>query len=716
MFHKMKIKGKILSALLLLSLIGFGLICFFSLANLRQMQQDAKISSDILGKIAISKSKDALIEQARQQILSLALDQAHITNINLDRVASQVNSAARFALFTEEEELASGHDGILISSGDSAPSEPSAFSAFSLAPGVKEADVKEELKRLSRLHNIFKFMLFNNPHIKLIYVGTESGVILKHPWTLTPVGYDPRVRGWYRDSIGKPDIYWSAPYVAASYNELVISCCKAITDGFGKLYGVAAADISVASVTKDFISTQIERRGSAFLLDHAGRVIAKEGMSGVSTSWDQKYQTQNLLESSDPGIRALAQRMTSGEAATCKVSIDGRFSYVGFAPVTSSGWSIAVVIPEDDTLRPASDAEKLISSEIQHAEAHFQIFIQEKLKVFILVAAAMLTAIVLAGYYISRRITGPILALQEGAMKIGSGDLDCKLDIRTGDEVQDLALTVNKMTSDLKEYIRNLKETTAAKQRIESDLKVATEIQASMLPRKFPPFPERSDIDIFAAMEPAKEVGGDMYDFFFIDPDRLFICVGDVSGKGVPAAIFMATAKTLMKGLALQGLSPDEILLEANNYLAEENDACMFITVFCGVIDTRTGAVVCCNAGHNPTILRGASGKLEFLKLPKGLPLGTFPVDKGVYIAQTVKLSRGDSMFLYTDGVTEAMNPSGGLFGEEALLSVLAGMSAESSPRAMIDAVRLDVKRHAAGEQQSDDITMLAIRYEGAKG
>lgn len=168
------------------------------------------------------------------------------------------------------------------------------------------------------------------------------------------------------------------------------------------------------------------------------------------------------------------------------------------------------------------------------------------------------------------------------------------------------------MAHDLKNYIRNLNDAAREKQRIESDLKAATEIQTSMLPRRFPPFPGRTDVDVYAVMEPAKEVGGDLYDFVFIDENRLFFTVGDVSGKGIPAALFMATAKTLMRGFALNGLSPAQILHSSNNYLADENDTCMFITVFCGILDCRTGVVTYANGGHNPPVVIRRDGNSSF--------------------------------------------------------------------------------------------------------
>ena len=529
---------------------------------------------------------------------------------------------------------------------------------------------------------------------------------------MTPTGFDHRTRAWYKDAMTHDGIYWTEPYIAASDNELVLTCARSIIDQTGRRIGVAAADISVDAVTRDFLCTQSERSGSAFLIDDLGRVIAKEGMSNVSIAWDQKYKTENLLESADPGMRQLAVRMTAGETGTCKLNFEGEGSFAGYAPIQSSRWSIAVVMPESKILNPALTTESKLIGEFSKIDQVFAEFIWERFQVFLILSIAIFVAILITATWISRRITEPVLKLKAGAAKIGMGDLDCSLDINTGDELEELAITFNKMSSDLRDYIRDLKETTAIKQRIESDLKIAAEIQMSMLPRIFPPFPERTELDIFASMEPAKEVGGDLYDFDFIDKDRLFVCVGDVSGKGVPAAIFMATAKTMMSGLALQGKSPDEILWETNNYLSKDNDACMFITVFCGILDLTDGTLVCCDGGHNPPLLI-SGGKIDFLRLPKGLPLGTFPTGRETYRNHTLRLADGDVLFAYTDGVTEAMDKNLALFGDQRLVSVLSEIKGDASCQQFVESVRAAVVAHVGGEEQSDDITMLALKLRG---
>ena len=262
----------------------------------------------------------------------------------------------------------------------------------------------------------------------------------------------------------------------------------------------------------------------------------------------------------------------------------------------------------------------------------------------------------------------------------------------------------------IKRFIENLKETVAAKERIESELRIATDIQASMLPRIFPPFPERKEFDIFATMEPAKEVGGDFYDFFLVDENKLCFLIGDVSGKGVPASLFMVISKTLLKTEALQELPPDEILYHVNNILYPDNDACMFFTGFCVILNTATGEIQFANAGHNPPLICADGGDFEFIQVPKGFVVGPIPDTK--FESKRLTLKPNDIVFLYTDGVTEAMNPESQLFSDERLKQTLADLK-EKDIKDIIHGVRAEIEVFAQGTLQSDDITMLALKFNG---
>jgi sigma-B regulation protein RsbU (phosphoserine phosphatase) len=265
------------------------------------------------------------------------------------------------------------------------------------------------------------------------------------------------------------------------------------------------------------------------------------------------------------------------------------------------------------------------------------------------------------------------------------------------------------MRDSLKQYVLDLTETTAAKERIQSELRVATEIQASLLPRTFPPFPERPEFEIFASMDPAKEVGGDFYDFFFVDSDNLCFLIADVADKGVPAALYMMVAKTLLKSEGQRLVEPDRILASVNRVLAEDNERCMFATVLCAILHVPSGEVRLANAGHNPPVLVGAGGA-SYVRLKPGPMIG--PTRDAVYETERIALRPGETLFLYTDGVTEATNPAEEAYGASRLLRALQRIG-EGEPTRMIHQVRAEVLRHADGAPQSDDVTMVAIKYRG---
>lgn len=278
-------------------------------------------------------------------------------------------------------------------------------------------------------------------------------------------------------------------------------------------------------------------------------------------------------------------------------------------------------------------------------------------------------------------------------------------------DLTDLETTINKSINELrvlKEAIRSRDQLVA----IQQELDVATEIQTSILPRVFPAFPDRSEFEVFARMLTAKEVGGDFYDFFLVDKNRIGFVIGDVSGKGVPAAILMAVSRTFLKSTAMTGIPPDACLQTINNAVAEDSTSGMFVTIFYAVIDTRSGTLEYCSAGHNPAYVLSANGGVRDLENVGGIPVGA--MSDFEYKSKTVVLQPGDTVFLYTDGVTEAENPTGEQFGESRLEGSLKGPT-DSNAETIIAKVIEDVRTFASGATQSDDITCLAFRYLGQR-
>ena len=310
----------------------------------------------------------------------------------------------------------------------------------------------------------------------------------------------------------------------------------------------------------------------------------------------------------------------------------------------------------------------------------------------------------------ARTISRPIADLTEMTRRIAGGDFTQRIDIRSKNEIGILAASFNEMTRRLNESIEHLKQTTAAKERIESELKIAHDIQMSMVPKTFPPFPDRRDFDIYATLIPAREVGGDFYDFFFIDDNRLCFAIGDVSGKGVPASLFMALTKTMFRATGgRQNATAKLILSRLNGEICRDNDSCMFVTVFCAILDVLTGEVEYSNGGHNlPYVL--SNGVVMPLPKTGGVALGV--TEAAEFRAGQILLKPGDQLVLYTDGVTEAMDKEDRLFTEKRLERTLKNVDGEAS-KEVIEKVIKEVQRFSAGAPQSDDITMLVLSYTG---
>ena len=271
----------------------------------------------------------------------------------------------------------------------------------------------------------------------------------------------------------------------------------------------------------------------------------------------------------------------------------------------------------------------------------------------------------------------------------------------------DFEITLNKTIEELqsiKEGLRAREELSA----IQYELSIASRIQQSILPRVFPPFPGRTDFEIFAQMTPAREVGGDFYDFFLIDKDRLGFVIGDVSGKGVPAAIFMAVCRTLLKATALQGGSAGECVKYVNDVLTRQSDSAMFVTIFYGILHTSTGEVEFCIAGHNPPCVVSASGDVRSLAEPAGMIAGAF--ENAVFETGRHRLSPGDSIFLYTDGVTESQDAKGEFFSDQRLRGVLERTPGAGTEEIVANVVS-EVRIFSTGNLPSDDITALALKY-----
>lgn len=321
-------------------------------------------------------------------------------------------------------------------------------------------------------------------------------------------------------------------------------------------------------------------------------------------------------------------------------------------------------------------------------------------------------------HMIRKRVGRPIGKMATAARKyvkdkmegVAAPDHFNKLDISTQDEIEELSLAMKDMENGLIEYEQNLQKITAERERIQTELDLATRIQRDMLPMVFPPFPERTEFDLYATMDPAKEVGGDFYDFFLIDDDHLGFIIADVSGKGIPAALFMMVSKTILNDLAMGGMSPSQVLQTANDSICTRNKEEMFVTVWFGILEISTGIIKCANAGHEKPMVIKADGEVVLINEKPNFVIGGMEGMK--YREYEIALNPGDKIFLYTDGVAEATDSDNNLFGIDRTIDALKENTSADSEE-VLGNVRAAVDRFVGEAEQFDDLTMLCLEYKG---
>ncbi|MBO4400576.1 MAG: SpoIIE family protein phosphatase [Selenomonadaceae bacterium] len=366
---------------------------------------------------------------------------------------------------------------------------------------------------------------------------------------------------------------------------------------------------------------------------------------------------------------------------------------------------ITVMIPIKN-LSGAVGGILCVQRQMDELSAEEKFFLKRTVTTMLLVLLLMLF---IGRWYLKNQLLNPLSALTESVKEISGGNLDRKINVRTGDELQALAENFNDMTDELKTQMTSLEKVTAEKERIATELDVATKIQASMLPKNFV-VDERADL--CAGMEPAKEVGGDLYDFYKLDENHLFVTIADVSGKGVPAALFMVAAITNLRNFTANIDDLKTAIEKTNAQLCANNDGGLFVTAFSGVLDLETGIFRYVNAGHNPPLIRRRGKTFEELPMELNFVLGGW--EDWQYVQQEIQLEAGDTIFMYTDGVTEATDAAGKMYSLERLKNFLSGLETTASAKEILEAVYDSLEKfYADADEQSDDITMLAVKFEG---
>ena len=492
---------------------------------------------------------------------------------------------------------------------------------------------------------------------------------------------------WYLMAklLDKPS--WTEPYmdidVATNTSEMVTSYCQPLKNHQGEVIGVINTSLSLNWLSHTISAVKPFPNSYSIMIGRGGTYFVHPDSTKITR---QTIFTQTL-EHPDAALTALGHAMQRGEEGLKQMNIDGKDCYVFYKPLGQTGCSMAVVCPESDIFH---GFDRLRNS----------------------VRAIVFVGLFLMLFFFIRVITSelqPLRRLAEEAETIASGQFDTQLpELQRIDEIGQLSQSFGNMQQSLVKYIEELKDTTIQKASIERDLSIASDIQMGMLPVKFPTKEDRDDVQLYASLTPAKAVGGDLFDFYFRD-EKLFFCIGDVSGKGVPASLFMAVTRSIFRTVSVHESMPDRIITIMNRTIADMNKTNMFVTLFVGVLDLPTGRLHYCNAGHDAPLLVGAG--VGELSCDANIPVGFMPQWK--YTLQEAHIFTGTTIFLFTDGLTEAEDINHAQFQMERVHEVAGQALAQQmqEPKELIGSMTEAVHQFVGDAEQSDDLTMMAIQY-----
>lgn len=714
------IRKRILTVLLsscLLSIILTSLIAFKAIYDTRELT--LSIGNEIIFQAA-ENSQEALIQRAKLALEQTAFDKANELDENLGKVKKDViilsNMMTNIASNPEEY-----HSRNIFEPSKNDIDKITAQLLFSSEVVDKSSPILRQ--EIGLTANIQDFLIQINTNSNVIissYVASKNGFTIMvdrfagrkfQNSDIKPDFYNATSRPWYIQAKKEDKTIFTDIVIDALGGGPCIICATPYYAN-GQFAGVVGMGTFLDNINEIILNTKIGDNGFGFVINKQGQIIASPHTTGDLITGINNIK--DLRQSTNTSLADAVQKIINEKAGLTEANIDGKDYYLAYAPMKNTDWYFVTAMEVDTVIAPAKEThEKIINIATEYMDN-----LSEKTKMtvigMIISISILLFFITYIGWSLADYLTKPIRQLSKGVQQIAMGNFNGKLNIHTGDEIESLAISFNAMTTELQTYIKNLEQITAEKERIATELNVATNIQKNMLPCIFPPYPDRKDFDIYAVMYPAKEVGGDFYDFYLLDENHLVITIADVSDKGIPAAMFMVITKTILKNFAMSMTSPDDfsaVVQCANRQLCENNEEMMFVTVFMGMLDLKTGKFIYVNAGHTPPMIRHKhkdDTTFEYLPVEKNCVLGIN--EEAQFKQQEVYLKQGDELFLYTDGVTEAINKEKKLYSIERLYSNLNKINQKSSCQDILRDVKLSIDEFAQGMYQSDDITMLAIK------
>ena len=581
---------------------------------------------------------------------------------------------------------------------------------------VKSLAMVDKIGLLGNLSDMMCSM-FKSANISSSFISTYDGITVMADDRPTSkfdengeyIHIMPSDRPWYKGAEEAGDIYFSDIETDSFTGKAGIVCALPVYVR-GRLLAIVGADLFLDNMEEAVEAS--ESNGSfLFIVNSDGHIVFSPQKTGIF-SVKQPEEVIDLRSGEYGELGGFITNALNGNTAVKAIEIDGKEYYMAGSPMATVGWAVVSVVDKEVTETPAKNMkenyERINNDAVELYEKNLS---GAKKMVFIILIVILILGIANA-LILAKRIVKPLNHMANRISELGGEDLAFRMEdtYKTGDEIQVLAEKFEEISLKTLKYIDEITRITAEKERIGAELNVATQIQADMLPRIFPPFPDRTEFDLYASMNPAKEVGGDFYDYFLLDDDHIALVMADVSGKGVPAALFMVIAKTLLKNRAQMGGTPSEILTEVNDQLCEGNEAELFVTVWMAIIEISTGKGIAANAGHEHPALRRKDGSFELVEYKHSPALAVMP---GIPFRQhEFELKPGDSLFVYTDGVAEATDSNNELFGNERMLKGL-NREPDAEPKKILENVMDSIEDFVEDAPQFDDITMLCFKYFG---
>lgn len=559
--------------------------------------------------------------------------------------------------------------------------------------------------------------LYAHAEVDSCYVALPEGVMLlvddhassKFDENGQVISIPIHERDWYKGAMEEGGLYFTDIVSDVFTGQYCVMCAMPIYAD-GEIVAVAGADLFLDNM-EVYVNNMDESDGFVCIVNEKGHVVFSPRKSGIFQVKGDG-EAEDLRTVGNEALSAFISEALTQNTDVKLVEADGASWYMTGAPIGTVGWTIINMVDKGLTDQPTLMMAAQYDDISEQAVSSFEDGISHA-RTWMTVMLLIVTVLALVGALtVSKRIVKPLETMTQRVISLGGEDLQFMMEdtYRTGDEIEALAESFATLSARTLEYVDQVRKVTAEKERIGAELSLATQIQASMLPHIFPAFPERSEFDIFASMDPAKEVGGDFYDYFLIDDDHLCMVIADVSGKGVPAALFMMASKIILQSVAMMGLSPAGILQRTNEAICSNNEAQMFVTVWLGILELSTGKLTAANAGHEFPAIRKPNGDFELFKDKHGFVIGG--MDGVRYKEYELQLEPGSKLFVYTDGVAEATSAEKELFGTERMVEAL-NADPQAAPQEILKNVRASVDGFVKEAEQFDDLTMLCMEYKG---